>query len=66
MSVVRSRAGGLQSLIISEQRAARLEVLIGELSNEVGGGSPKDFADFIDSESVRWSKLVKERNIKLE
>ena len=35
-------------------------------SNELGGGSPKDFSDFIDSESAKWSKLVKERNIKIE
>src|SRR6476620_846036 len=38
VSVVGSRAGGLQRLIISEQRAPHLEVLIGELSNELGGG----------------------------
>jgi len=35
-------------------------------SNELGGGTSKDFADFIDSESARWSALVKARNIKLE
>lgn len=35
-------------------------------SNEFGGGSPEDFRNFIDSESIKWSKLVKERGIKLE
>lgn len=35
-------------------------------SNEFGGGSSKDFGDFIDAESVKWAKLVKERNIKIE
>jgi tripartite-type tricarboxylate transporter receptor subunit TctC len=35
-------------------------------SNELGGGSAKDFAAFIDSESVKWSKLVKARDIKIE
>jgi len=35
-------------------------------SNEFGGGSSKDFAAFIDSESDKWSKLVKSRNIKIE
>ena len=35
-------------------------------SNELGGGSSQDFANFIDSESQKWSKLVKERGIKLE
>jgi tripartite-type tricarboxylate transporter receptor subunit TctC len=35
-------------------------------SNEFGGGSSKDFATFIDSESSKWSKLVKTRGIKIE
>ena len=35
-------------------------------SNEFGGGSSQDFATFIDSESQKWSKLIKERNIKIE
>ncbi|WP_426390737.1 Bug family tripartite tricarboxylate transporter substrate binding protein [Variovorax sp. R-27] len=35
-------------------------------SNELGGGSSKEFAEFIDSESAKWSKLVKERDIKIE
>lgn len=35
-------------------------------SNELGGGSSQEFANFIDSESQKWSKLVKERGIKLE
>jgi tripartite-type tricarboxylate transporter receptor subunit TctC len=35
-------------------------------SNEFGGGSSQDFANFISSESVKWSKLVKERGLKLE
>ena len=35
-------------------------------SNEFGGGSSQDFAAFIDSESQKWSKLIKERNIRIE
>jgi tripartite-type tricarboxylate transporter receptor subunit TctC len=35
-------------------------------SNEFGGGSSQEFATFIDSESAKWAKLVKERNIKIE
>lgn len=35
-------------------------------SNELGGGSSADFASFIQSESGKWSRLVKERNIKIE
>ena len=35
-------------------------------SNELGGGTSQDFAKFIDSESAKWSKLVKERGIKIE
>lgn len=34
--------------------------------NEFGGGSSQDFAAFIDSESGKWSKLVKERGIRME
>jgi tripartite-type tricarboxylate transporter receptor subunit TctC len=35
-------------------------------SNEVGGGPAADFAAFIQSESGKWSKLLKDRNIKIE
>ncbi len=35
-------------------------------SNEFGGGSSQEFASFIDSESAKWAKLVKERGIKIE
>ena len=35
-------------------------------SNEFGGGSSQDFAAFIDSESAKWAKLVKDRGIKIE
>ena len=34
--------------------------------NEVGGGTPEEFAAFIAAESKRWSALVKSANIKLE
>ncbi|WP_088953512.1 Bug family tripartite tricarboxylate transporter substrate binding protein [Variovorax sp. HW608] len=34
--------------------------------NELGGGSSKEFADFIEAESAKWSKLVKERDIRIE
>lgn len=34
--------------------------------NELGGGSSKEFAEFIDAESSKWSKLVKERDIRIE
>lgn len=35
-------------------------------SNELGSGSSQEFASFIDSESLKWSKLVKERGIKID
>lgn len=35
-------------------------------SNELGSGSSQEFASFIDSERVKWSKLVKDRDIKIE
>jgi tripartite-type tricarboxylate transporter receptor subunit TctC len=34
--------------------------------NEFGGGTSQEFAEFIDSEAAKWSKLIKERGIKLE
>jgi len=34
--------------------------------NEVGGGTPEEFAAFIAAENQRWSALVKKANIKLE
>jgi len=34
--------------------------------NEIGGGTPEQFAALIKSESARWGKLVKEANIKPE
>jgi tripartite-type tricarboxylate transporter receptor subunit TctC len=37
---------------------------ISSMGNIVGGGSPQDFARFIDAESARWSKLIKERAIR--
>lgn len=35
-------------------------------SNELGGGSSQDFASFISSESLKWSKLVMDRGLKME
>lgn len=35
-------------------------------SNEVGGGSAADFAAFIEAERQKWSRLVKDRQIRLE
>ena len=37
-----------------------------EQNNEFGGGTPKDFGDFIAAESAKWGKLVKERKITIE
>jgi tripartite-type tricarboxylate transporter receptor subunit TctC len=34
--------------------------------NEVGGGTPKDFADLIASESVKWGKVVRAAKIQPE
>jgi tripartite-type tricarboxylate transporter receptor subunit TctC len=33
---------------------------------EPGRGSPADFAAMVASDSARWGRLVKERNIKVE
>lgn len=34
--------------------------------NTVGGGTPEAFGSFIESESKRWSALIKAKNIRLE
>lgn len=34
--------------------------------NELGGGSSQEFSAFIVAESGKWSKLLKERNIRME
>ena len=40
---------------------------IGEkLGIEIVTGTPQQFGDFVKSESIRWGKLIKERNIKPE
>jgi tripartite-type tricarboxylate transporter receptor subunit TctC len=47
-------------------REPDLEQRISSTGNIVGGGSPQDFARFIAAESVRWSRLIKERGIQAE
>jgi tripartite-type tricarboxylate transporter receptor subunit TctC len=34
--------------------------------NEIGGGSPSEFATFIKSESAKWGTVVKTANIRPE
>jgi tripartite-type tricarboxylate transporter receptor subunit TctC len=34
--------------------------------NEIGGGTPEQFAALISAEGARWGKLVKAANIKPE
>lgn len=34
--------------------------------NEIGGGTPEQFATFVAGESARWGKVVKERGIKAD
>jgi tripartite-type tricarboxylate transporter receptor subunit TctC len=41
------------------------EQMLGQ-GNEIGGGTPEQFAAFIKTEAARWGKLVKEANIKPE
>ena len=49
---------GLADPVIREQ-------MLGQ-GNELGGGTPLQFAALINTESERWSKLVKANNIKPE
>ena len=39
---------------------------ITSMGNVIVGGSPEAFAKFIDAESARWSKLIKDRGIRME
>ena len=41
------------------------EQMLGQ-GNELGGGTPEQFASFIKTEAERWSKLVKANDIKPE
>jgi hypothetical protein len=34
--------------------------------NEIGGGTPAEFADLIKTESVKWSAVIKAAHIKPE
>ena len=39
---------------------------ITSMGNVIVGGSPEAFAQFIDAESARWAKLIKDRGIRME
>ncbi len=41
------------------------ERIVGQ-SNEFGGGTSAEFAAFIDSERAKWSRLIKDRGIKID
>jgi hypothetical protein len=32
----------------------------------VGGGEAREFSEFVNKETVRWSRLIKEKGIKAE
>ena len=40
--------------------------LIQSQSNEVGGGTPEDFANLIKTESIKWTEVVKKGNIRAD
>ena len=40
--------------------------LIQSQSNEVGGGTPEDFANLIKTESIKWTEVVRQGNIKAD
>ena len=44
----------------------QLRELMLSQGNEIGGGSPADFAALIKSEAAKWSAVVKAGNIKPE
>lgn len=65
---------GTPSTIVAKLQAAFAQAMehpevkerILSQGNEFGGGSSQDFSAFIASESGKWAKLVKERNIRME
>ena len=38
--------------------------LIMSQGNEVGGGTPEEFAALVKSESLKWTEVIKKGNIK--
>ena len=38
----------------------------GALAFEPVGGSPREFADYVKAEIIKWGKVVREGNIKAE
>jgi tripartite-type tricarboxylate transporter receptor subunit TctC len=40
--------------------------LIQSQSNEVGGGTPEDFANLIKTESIKWTEVVRKGNIRAD
>ncbi|BEP64424.1 tripartite tricarboxylate transporter substrate binding protein (plasmid) [Variovorax sp. V213] len=56
----------LHAAFVKAMAAPEVKDRILAQSNELGGGSPTDFGSFINAESAKWSKLVKERGIKIE
>lgn len=56
----------LNEAFVKAMAAPEVKDRILSQSNELGGGTPADFAAFIAGESAKWSKLVKERDIKIE
>jgi len=65
---------GTPTAIISKLNAATNEILktesvrtlIQSQSNEVGGGTPEEFATLIKLESIKWSEVIKRGNIKAD
>jgi cytochrome b len=64
-----SKDGVLQralALVLLSVIAVVVGYLMLSQGNEIGGGSPADFASLIKSESAKWSAVVKTANIKPE
>nr|WP_231970984.1 tripartite tricarboxylate transporter substrate-binding protein [Polynucleobacter necessarius] len=47
-------------------KISQLRELMLSQGNEIGGGSPSEFAALIKSEAAKWSGVVKTANIKPE
>jgi tripartite-type tricarboxylate transporter receptor subunit TctC len=50
--------------IVRALRAPDVSSRLRELSNQPVGNSPEEFTRYLESEVTRWSKLIKDANIK--
>ena len=66
VSIMNNRNNELNKAANEALKDPQLRELMLSQGNEIGGGSPADFAALIKSEAAKWSAVVKAGNIKPE